>query len=249
MLQWGYRMKGLMVAFSLLGALAAPAQAQTSQTLTKKGLVDQFNAVVFIHEHGKTGKEAKPLVKWAGPIRVIPTGTFKTEDFQHLEKTLKRVARLTGLDIQLPDLKNTKSWPAFHKKANIRINFLSAAELAKKVERSTINCQGKFGVNKKFEIVRAQILIPNDRPEKTHHCLVEETVQVLGLTNDTTLLDDSIFNEKSDRLSLSVADQILLKALYDQRLKPGMRKDEAQGVVREVIYEIVDQATKRKKQN
>ena len=63
--------------------------------------------------------------------------------------------------------------------------------------------------------------VPSDRPDKTDHCLIEETVQLFGLANDSYVMKNSMFYEYSKRTSMSVSDMILLKALYDPRLKTG----------------------------
>jgi hypothetical protein len=62
--------------------------------------------------------------------------------------------------------------------------------------------------------------------------------QSLGLPNDSNLIDPSIFSDSSRQTNLSRTDLIILKALYDPQLKPGMPKAEALVKVREVIAEL-----------
>lgn len=69
-------MRLFFIMFALLWSYNAQAE---TQRLTLNGLVDHFMAVVFVHEHGKTGREAKPLIKWTGPIVYSPSGTLTRE--------------------------------------------------------------------------------------------------------------------------------------------------------------------------
>ena len=130
----------------------------------------------------------------------------------------------------------------------MHISFHPRAELEKKLKKG-INCQGTLkGSGKTFAITYGKALIPSDRPDKTMHCIVEETVQLFGLTNDSTIIKNSIFHEESDRTSLSISDQILLKALYDPRMRPGMTMKEAQPALREVMVDIVKKAAERQRE-
>lgn len=227
-------MRGLVICFLVL-VMGSQAFAK-SERVNLKSLIEQFNSVVFVHEHGKTGREAKPLVKWMGPIIYSPSGRLKKSQAKHLFGVIKQIKALTKLDMRLPKK---------GEKPRLIIYYKPRAELEKKFKKG-INCLGKLGVSKDFEIIRGRAYIPSDRPDKTAHCAVEETVQLFGLTNDSTLMKNSIFYEKSKRTSLSITDQILLKALYDKRLRPGMNKEEAQPILRVVMRDILRKASKKK---
>ncbi|GGF54838.1 hypothetical protein GCM10011332_05290 [Terasakiella brassicae] len=227
-------MRLLLILFVLLWSYNAQAE---TQRLTLNGLVDHFMAVVFVHEHGKTGREAKPLIKWSGPIIYSPSGTLTREQVTNFFNLMQQIQRLTKLDMRMAQKSD---------KPNLIINFMPQKVLAKQVAKG-INCYGKISAKKTYEITRGRAYIPSDRPDKTDHCLIEETVQLFGLTNDSPIIADSMFNEESKRTTLSISDQILLKALYDPRLKVGMTKAEAEPIVRQVISDIVKKAQSRKK--
>lgn len=223
----------MRLLFLLLFLWSGPLQAET---VNLKMLMDQFNAVVFVHEHGKTGAEATPLVKWKKRVLFSPSGTLTQAQVKKLFGVLERVRRLTKLDMRMV---------VKGEKPDLIIHFVPKDELAKKMAKG-INCFGKIGANDKYEIIRGNAYIPSDRPDKTDHCTVEETVQLFGLMNDSTLIKNSMFHEQSTRTSMSVTDQILLKALYDPRLKPGMTKEQAQPVLRQVMLDILSKAKKKK---
>jgi len=70
-------------------------------------------------------------------------------------------------------------------------------------------------------------------------CLLEEMTQVLGLPADSDLIRPSIFSSRDWAEELSINDKILVRALYDDRIEPGMTRAEAQPVIREVISDLV----------
>ena len=228
-----------LLVLALYGCLfwGASVSAET-QKVNLETLIKHFNSVVFVHEHGKKGQKETALFKWKGPIIYSPSGTLTRKQVNEFFKLMKRIRLLTKLDMRMAKKGD---------KANLIINFLPQKELAKKLKKG-INCYGNIGGNSKAHtLLSGKAYIPSDRPEKTLHCLVEETVQLFGLKNDSDEIKNSIFNEKSKRNSLSVSDQILLKALYDRRLRPGMTKEQAQPVLRVVLKEILEKASKKKK--
>lgn len=88
-------------------------------------------------------------------------------------------------------------------------------------------------------IIGAAIVVNTDRDSaRINHCLLEELTQTLGLPNDTDLLRPSIFSDNDYLTELSRPDVILVRTLYDPRLKPGMAKAEALKLVPGIVREI-----------
>jgi hypothetical protein len=58
-------------------------------------------------------------------------------------------------------------------------------------------------------------------------CVHEEVAQGLGLPNDSPVARPSIFNDDEEFALLTTHDEMLLRMLYDSRLRPGMTPDEA----------------------
>jgi hypothetical protein len=69
-------------------------------------------------------------------------------------------------------------------------------------------------------------------------CIEEEIIQSLGLRNDDPRVRPSIFNDDDEFALLTQHDEYLLRILYDKRLRPGMRSDEARPIVRQIVDEI-----------
>jgi len=90
---------------------------------------------------------------------------------------------------------------------------------------------------------RAVALIRAEHPDLVRlSCIHEEIAQGLGLPNDSPRARPSIFNDDDEFALLTTHDEMLLKMLYDPRLKPGMTTDQAQPVVRIIARELMGQA-------
>jgi len=69
-------------------------------------------------------------------------------------------------------------------------------------------------------------------------CFHEEIAQSLGLFNDHPQVRPSIFNDDDEFALLTTHDEYLLRILYDPRLTPGMRADEAMPLVGAIIEDL-----------
>ena len=88
-----------------------------------------------------------------------------------------------------------------------------------------------------FIVRRVQIYIAPYPDELRRHCIAEELTQALGLADDCAILRDSIFNDASARPRIAPWDALMVRILYDPRLKAGMHKTEAMPIVRRIIAE------------
>ncbi len=70
-------------------------------------------------------------------------------------------------------------------------------------------------------------------------CFHEEIAQGLGLANDSPEVRPSIFNDDEEFALLTAHDELLLRILYDRRLRVGMTADEARPIVRQIAAELV----------
>ena len=87
-------------------------------------------------------------------------------------------------------------------------------------------------------LIGAAIVVNTERDmARVNHCLLEELTQTLGFSNDTDLLRPSIFSDNDYLIDLSRSDEIVVRSLYDPRLKPGMPKAEALKIAPTIIRE------------
>lgn len=83
-------------------------------------------------------------------------------------------------------------------------------------------------------VIRAEL-----GPRLRSSCLHEEMAQGMGLANDDPGARPSIFNDDEEFAHLTWLDEMLLKILYDRRLRPGMEEQEALPLIRQIAAELI----------
>ena len=223
----------------------APAPGQ-SNPLSTKQILTNFDRIAFGNEF--TGERYQWVRKWATPIRMGIQGRypayFENDVLQHSAE----LRALTGHDIQLyysPTKHRTGTLPPnFDKsKVNVLLFYLKKAAIAKailkyfdndpaqveKMVRQT-TCFAKY-FKRGHEIRAAVVVFPAHHPRLVMRaCVVEELTQILGLPNDSDAVQPSIFNDHSPYLELTAHDRLLLKILYNDKIKVGMPRQQALAV-------------------
>ncbi len=94
--------------------------------------------------------------------------------------------------------------------------------------------QGSWIYSQAVAVVRAEL------PDLTRRsCFHEELAQGLGLPNDSDAARPSIFNDTLEFALLTSHDELLLRILYDPRLRPGMTPAEARPIVETIAVELL----------
>ena len=104
-----------------------------------------------------------------------------------------------------------------------------------------LDCAATFAFGTDGYIVGSLILIATDiAGRRAESCLPEEIFQSLGLARDTNVPPrPSIVSERDLLMALSPYDEMMVRALYDSRVRPGMTKAEALPVVRLIFDEYL----------
>ncbi len=213
--------------------------ADTARRPAVEEIVRLFETVVFGSELDPK-LASKAVGKWQSPIRLAIQGKPGDRHLEFLGRHAATLSNLTGLSIML-----AKPGEA----ANITVAFVPRAQMSKiqigGVKQDLIERLAAPGGcyfvswQKAGTIVGAAIVVNTDRDmARINHCLLEELTQTLGLPNDTDVLRPSIFSDNDYLLELSRPDEIVLRTLYDPRLKPGMPKAEALKVVPRIVREL-----------
>jgi hypothetical protein len=163
------------------------------------------------------------------------------------ELHLRHLHRITGLPIKpATGAEAANLLIVFSREERLQDDLLHYLGLQSKQEREHFFrhsvCLGRFSSLADGTIQKAVVIIPVDRARqhaKLVSCIVEEQTQVLGLPNDSESVFPSIFNDRSVDQLLTGLDYILLKILYDQRLRSGMGKTEAMPVVQSIIADFI----------
>ena len=206
------------------------------------------------------------LRRWTGDIHVSVNGEPTKDNLAQLKQAMSLLTRLTGYEFFLADRKQAKFHIIFVPHDAIvetlqKFNPVSYERLVKKGRPLTDQrCYFKFrysnGVNAQlsgpvYMLISTDLPQTNFRhalfrrlflngPEVSHHsCLMEEMMNAVGFFEDTGLLSPSaIYDYPSDQI-LSANDKLLIRTLYDPRLKTGMVRDEALIIAKQVIEELV----------
>ena len=223
-------------------------------------LTQNFLKIAFYQEYSESGgrlvahETASALNRWNRPIRYqVSFGETVSQakqnyDQQQISRFSNRLERLTGLDF-------TKVETG----ANLHIFIVNEDErhlLAAKFNQidpriSTASVNAVINMDRETYCIalstnpgqthlyeQAFIVIRAEHPDLLRTtCIHEEMAQSLGLANDSPAARPSIFNDDEEFGYLTTHDEMLLRILYDPRLRPGMSEAEARPIVETIAAE------------
>lgn len=223
---------------------------------TLKRVIAAFDATVF----GPAEFRRDRLLRLDGPARIEVFGDLTAAHWAILTDLVDDLAGLTGLDVALdiglvdergeavPVTRRADGRRAFQIHVVPGGGFDMLLYRQSWVSNGTMNALADqmcafatFGLD---TIDGGLILIDGDLPPATvGHCLVEELAQAFGPIADTDLLDTSAFNDLGalvDRLQPD--DRLILAALYDRRLFPGMDRATALARLPAIVFDLLVRA-------
>lgn len=239
------------LALAVLAALAACRAVPTAQELSDDAYLRNFETVAFYREFDPD-RTRHVLTRWEGPMRVALVGEVEERYIAYARHHLHDLADLTGLEIGLAPLDEANvvvilSRAPFERALDsyrpIYRHFFSsdlAMEQVTAEMRSEATCYARVLTDDKGDVITgAMALIPTDQGRfVVRACLIEELTQAMGLFNDSDDIRPSIFNDSSANMVLTEHDRLLVRLLYDPRLRPGMTWEEAEPVARAVLAEL-----------
>lgn len=236
------------------GGVDTPYDAET--------LIRNFETLAFYDEYergrGLTRARDTPgnLRRWVDPVRMtvefgasVPAEQ-RGRDREMIDGYADRLARVTGHPVDTRPNGNfhvmvlgEDDRPAALRRIKALVPDMNASSMAviRNIPRS-IHClviafsdaQNDFVYRKAIAIVRAE------HPELLRRsCVHEELAQGMGLANDDPRARPSIFNDDDEFALLTTHDELLLKMLYDPRLRPGMTLEQARPIFSTIARELV----------
>ncbi len=230
---------------------------------SKRQLVEDFIRIALYDEYVTNGAAMIPhatesqLRRWEIPVRMglvfgdtIPEAQ-RREDRATIRRYARRLSRVTGHPISLgtPDNAN---FQILVLNEDERLAFAPALERLVpgidrmavrtiiRMPRSTFCLVFAFSKGDSASYSRAVAVIRGEHPDALRRsCIHEELAQGLGLANDSPTARPSIFNDDEEFALLTRHDEMLLRMLYDPRLEPGMRADEARPILRQIADELL----------
>ncbi|MFT3975301.1 MAG: DUF2927 domain-containing protein [Amaricoccus sp.] len=201
-------------------------------------LYDEYTDVNgrFMHE-----ERPAPIRRWETPVRVsVMTGASESpedaaRDRGNVAAFTQRLAHLTGRDIALSDGTSPNFLVLFMTSAERQAfadqvhstypDFAPAVVTALRNASVDDFCITYTFWDKTNSSVYSAVfvLIRAEHPAFTKmSCVQEEMSQAMGLPNDSPEARPSLYNDDLEFAVLTEHDAILLRMLYDPRLKPGM---------------------------
>ena len=239
------------LAAAALVALAGCTKTPTAQGLSDDDYVRNFETVAFYREFDPDQVQ-QVLTRWQGPLRVALVGEVQDRHVSYARQHLADLAALSGLEVTLTP----------YEEANVVV-ILSPAPFERALDSYRDVYRAFFGSDRAMEAITAQMkqeatcyarvvtdesgdvitgamaLIPTDHGRfVVRACIIEELTQAMGLFNDSDDILPSIFNDRSPNMVLSEHDRLLVRILYDDRLRPGMTWAEAEPIARTVVADL-----------
>lgn len=185
------------------------------------------------------------LRRWEKPVRVaVMTGSSESpeeaaRDRSNVAAFVSRLARLTGGDVAMVAteaeanflilfMTDSERQTFAHELPKLYPGFAPAVLTAMRSVQDFCITYSFWEKSNPSTYSAVIIQIPAEHPPFTKlSCVQEEMAQAMGLPNDSAEARPSLFNDNKEFALLTEHDAILLRMLYDPRLRPGMTAAEA----------------------
>jgi hypothetical protein len=221
--------------------------------------VRNFQQITFFDEYSSVGQPkgvAGNLRRWEQPIRFavefgasVPM-TQQRKDRADVTKFARRLSKVTGHPIALAEPANFYVlFVSEDDRANVidqmvgRLPGVRKANLSslRNLSDDTYCAVAAYSGGASNDVYTAAVaVIRSENPDLLRlSCIHEELAQGLGLANDSPNARPSIFNDDDEFALLTNHDEMLLRMLYDPRLKPGMSLTQATPIIRTITTELL----------
>ncbi len=238
------------------------APGDASFTITD--LVENFVRVALYDEFAQVGGRFIPrqtkrsLRRWKTPIILsVVTGPSvgqdqSTRDVRAVNDFARRLSGLSGVPVRRPGRREPNFTVLFLNRAEQR---LLGSELQRNlpdippaITDAIVNSPPEafcvaytFGDGEGGKTIGAALILvkAEHRGLMRQSCIEEEMAQAMGLGNDSPKARPSIFNDDEEFALMTTHDEILLRMLYDKRLRPGMTEAEARPLLPAIARDAV----------
>jgi hypothetical protein len=237
---------------------AAPADAP----FTAADLAEDFINIALYDEYVDAGgtlvarKTESRLRRWDRPVRIgVEFGAGIPPDQQARDRTdiaayAARLARVTGHPIRLDDaapnfrvlILNEDERQAIGPRLNEIVPNIDPAAVTATVAmpKSSYCVVFAFSKGTASAYSQAVAVIRGEHPDLLRLlCIHEEIAQGLGLANDSPGARPSIFNDDEEFALLTRHDELLLRMLYDPRMRSGMTIGQARPLAEAIARDLM----------
>lgn len=236
---WWHMLVGALFA----GIAVNPAAAD--DTWQSPGfLVDSFVEIALRSDYSNRQTLVR---KWNAPLNYFILHLVGDEDLHRMmiDTHFRHLAELTGLPILPATSRMAANFlVVLTREERLKTDVLhylgeNAARQREGLFPSSL-CMMSFATERKGSIVRAVAIIPVDAARaggELASCVVEELTHAMGLANDSPKKLPSIFSRQTGSAYLTGLDTLLLRMLYDLRIKAGMSEKTVLPILRAVAEE------------
>ena len=231
----------------------------TDAPFTDDDLIRDFERIAlhdeYVDQGGRFVRAETPaqLRRWARPVRVAVMSSPSSSpedaarDRANVAAFTRRLSHLTAHDVSMGQGTDVNFLVLFMSSAERNVfadqvaalypNFAPAVMQALRHPPVDIFCvtYGFSDHAAPSTYSAVMVLIPSEHPAFTRlSCVQEEMAQAMGLPNDSAEARPSLFNDSKEFALLTDHDAILLRMLYDARLRPGMTSAEARPLLPDI---------------
>lgn len=209
----------IAVVLALVGCQGGARQ------VPQERIVRFFDDLVFGEDYALDRPAPDTIWKWSGPIRVsiLTTGRHRAI----AEAQFRRFAGMTGVSVEILELPE--------RSANLEISFVEDKDFL--VNREHVPCYARVGQSN-GAIDRVRIVISEKDESLIEVCVVHELMHAFGFPNHSGAIS-SVMSPLHGEKQLTSWDELVLRALYDARLQPGMVREVAMPIARDVIRDAM----------
>ncbi len=216
-------------------------ESESGVLAAEGALIESFYLVAHTSDHGDPAFKY-PARKWGDMVPVYFHPSMPAWHRRMSEHQIKILSRISGIQFQRTDTQDADHGLSFFYAEDGRSVAQMARDFGVDADRLRLaTCFATYepGADRK---IAWGIVVFRRPPEerRTLACIVEETVQVLGLEADRATYFPTVFtNDQARPAALSLNDMILLRTLYDPTIKAGMSLEETRRLVPGIIRRLV----------
>jgi Protein of unknown function (DUF2927) len=215
-------------------------RASERTDFTNDEIKDGFFKIAFSAEL-QLGVPAQRVRKFDEPVRIFVVSKGLPDRRSQIAAIVTDIGtRVNHLDVAVTDDRQAANFVVrlvAQRDFSRTLRSLYGRERASRIQRSLDpQCLSGIGKDKQYRIRRAEVILPVDSGEFAFYdCAYEELLQALGAINDDRSVPWTMFNDDVQMGFFDVYDQYLLNILYDPRVRPGMTKQEVNGLLPEIL--------------
>lgn len=201
-----------------------------SENYTVEEVIEAFDEVVLASEYSSGDGDVSLVQKWIGPIYCQING-YRDSDLIILEDLFQKLNEVDG-------------FPGIYKadeSSQVTIDFYNESDFYTHmghIASSSADGAVQYWYDTDLNFIyEGCIGYRTDMDEDVRESvLVEEVINMLGITDTETREDSITYQYSSSNAKLSEMDWIIVKLLYNENIQPSMNAEECHEIIKKLYY-------------